>query len=257
MKLALLKAVTKVARTALALLMLYACVVFYFALSERRIAFPRAIPHKEARASLPKETERVSCEIDGLSLEGFALGDSALPTIFYLPDSDEDAAQFLAEAAGARHTRLLSFNYRGSGENKGKPNGETMLQDAAELARCAGGLSKTLIFAGRGAGAILAAKARTEGSPLLLIDPDESVAAKISGKYRIFFPEFLVRTKLGIDSADFQGNAPTLLLMDRVEHKAGNLGFARKFGLPHLDRGGKTLRELLDEAVKPAPDAVP
>lgn len=257
MKLLLLKAVAKVARTALALLMLYACVVFYFALSERRIAFPRAIPHKEARAALPKNVERVSCEVEGLSLEGFAVGDTALPAIFYLPDTDEDAAQFLAEAAGVKHTRLLSFNYRGSGENKGKPTEETMLQDAAGLAKCAGGLAKTLIFAGRGTGAILAAKVRSETSPLILIDPSESVAAKISGKYRIFFPKFLVRTKLGISGSEFQGGAPTLLLMDRVEHKATNLDFAKKFSLPHLDRGGGTLPDLLDEAVKPAPGEGP
>ena len=253
MKLMLLKALAKLARLVLALVMLYACVVFYFALSERRLAFPRAIPHKEARAALPKETSRISCEVGGLELEGFALGDTALPTIFYLPDSDEDAAQFIAEASGVKHTRLLAFNYRGSGENKGKPSEETMLSDAFELSKCARALSKTVIFAGRGTGAILAAKVREGNSPLLLIDPAESVAAKISGKYRIFFPQVLVRTKLGIEGSEFSVPAPTLLLMDRVDHAEQNRAFLLKFGLPHLERGGRTLPASLDEAVRPAP----
>ena len=39
---------------------LYVSMVFYLALTERRNAYPRAIPHKEARAAIAESAQNIS-----------------------------------------------------------------------------------------------------------------------------------------------------------------------------------------------------
>lgn len=253
MKPFLISFLSRSVRLILALLLIYASAVFYFVYSERRIAFPRAIPHKEARAFLTeKKVDEVFCSMkDGTVLEGFHFGDSTRPLLVYFPAEDEDAAQFLAEAILAKNMQFLTFNYRGSGKNKGTPSEETFLSDAQTLAACAEKHSRApKVFSGRGAGAILAVKVNEKNVPLILIDPIESLADRISSKYGIFFPKFLIRTKFSLSDADFQKVSSLLILKDRALAEKETL--SEKFQkFPFYKREGETLSEALDKILRP------
>ena len=66
--------ISRIFRFVLAIAIIYVCMVFYLMLSERRIAFPKAIKHKEAREAIADTTmvQKVSCKIsDDIILEGF------------------------------------------------------------------------------------------------------------------------------------------------------------------------------------------
>lgn len=247
---------SKIIRLVLAFALIYVSMIFYLMLSERRIAFPKAIKHKEAREAVSDTTivKKVNCKIsDDITLEGFFAKKENLPTILYFPDSDEDAAQFIAETQSSKNIGLLAFNYRGSGENKGTPSEKNFLADAELIAKCASRYSSKLIHIGRGTGAIPATKTRTENTPLILIDPDESFAEKITSKYKIFFPKFLVHTALTLTPEDFQGNAPILLLEDRSIHASKNETFKKNHpNIASRKREGQTLAEILDLVILPA-----
>ena len=185
------------------LAVLYVSMVFYLALTERRNAYPRAISHKEAREAIAGKANPLTCNLaDGTVLEGWVLGNPTQATLLYYPDADEDAAQFLAETDSIEGLALVTFNYRGSGNNKGTPSAETFSADASGIVECAtqAGGNAPDYFTGRGTGAILAANNAAKNSKVILIDPVWSIADALVYKYRKLYPGFVIRAKETIHS---------------------------------------------------------
>lgn len=246
-------------RLVLALLIIYASMVFYLVLTERRNAYPRAITHKESREAIASADKYTCATSDGIELEGFGMGDKTKPVVLYYPDADEDVAQFLAETAAAKNTYRIGFNYRGSGNNKGAPDEEKVLQDALQIAACVKSHTELLvdpapIYVGRGTGAILASHALKQENfkdpvPMILIDPNISIAQRISGKYRALFPKFLVKSKLAIEESAIKN---AIVLQDRSTAKISNEEFLKQYPLPNNKREGTTLAEALDKLIQPS-----
>lgn len=239
----------RVLRIAGIILVIYVSMVFYLALTERRNAFPRAITHKEAREAIASTAKGITCTTaDGTVLEGWAIGNRGDKALLYYPDADEDAAQFLAEVQSLEGTTLLTFNYRGSGNNKGTPSGETFESDASAIRECATEWGGAPAFvAGRGTGAILAAKNTSKGQMLILIDPVKSIADAINGKYGNLYPKFLVRAKVAMPAdLSYITENRKVLVFDREKHCVKNHAFLKDFDkLDTLKRGEKTLRKTL------------
>ena len=136
-------------------LLIYISMVFYLALTERRNAFPRAITHNEARTAIADKAKNINCTLDdGTVLEGFVIGNEQNNVLLYYPDADEDAAQFLAELDSLPGYAAATFNYRGSGNNKGTPSQETFEPDAQMIYECASQINGNApkIVVGRGTG---------------------------------------------------------------------------------------------------------
>jgi len=228
---------------------IYVSMVFYLALTERRNAFPRAITHKEARQAIEGKAKSISCTMeDGTVLEGWTTGNQGEPTLLYYPDADEDAAQFIAEVQELEGIALVTFNYRGSGENKGTPSEETFEPDARGIFECASQLNgHPAYLAGRGTGAILAAEQSGKEQKLILFDPVISIADAVSGKYRLLYPKFLVRSGVEMPREKLQKNYnKAVLLADRKMYSDRNHTFVRDFGqISTLERGENTLRRTL------------
>lgn len=204
-----------------ALAVIYICMVFYLALTERQNAFPRAITHKEANAALQGKAQKISCTLDdGIILSGWQLGNGNSDLLLYFPDTDEDAAQFLAEVETIDSVNLVAFNYRGSGENKGTPSSENFVSDSKQIFQCAlqvnGNAPK--FMAGRGIGAILAAINSSSTSKLIFIDPIPSIADKVSSKYRMLYPKFIIRADVQMPS-----DIPTRNIVAIQERKTNEL----------------------------------
>jgi hypothetical protein len=240
----------KVLRIVGILLVIYVSMVFYLALTERRNAFPRAITHKEARQAIKGKAKSISCTMeDGTVFEGWSTGKQGEPTLLYFPDADEDAAQFIAEVQELEGTALVTFNYRGSGNNKGTPSEETFVPDARGIFECATQVNgqPPAYLAGRGTGAILAVELSGKGQKLVLIDPVASIADAVSGKYRLLYPKFLVRASVEIPREKLQKKYnDAVLLADRKMHSDRNHTFVRDFGqIRTLERGENTLRRTL------------
>ena len=253
MKHFLVKNLSRIVRLFLALLLIYVSMIFYLKLSERRIAFPRAIVHKEARTNILGKADSVFCTLqDSMTLEGFRIGNSSLPLVLYFPETEEDAAQFIAEITQAKNAQFIAYNYRGSGKNKGTPEEQNFLADAFEIYACAEQFSSRLILAGRSEGAILALKTRKENNPVVLIDPVESIQEKIAEKYRFLFPGFLVQTQFKIDASDLKKQGINLMLEDRNIKQKSNNQFKTKYKeIPVFRRTGETLSEVFDKILVP------
>ena len=192
--------------------------VFYLALTERRNAFPRAITHKEANAAITGKAKTLTCTLeDGTLLNGFSLGNEADPVMLYFPEADEDAAQFLAQVEEIPGINVVTFNYRGSANNKGTPTEENFEADARQALECASQVngSKPQILAGRGLGAILATNLSNKGTVLIFIDPVFDIAEAISQKYRYLYPKFLVRTTFKADLNKLENTAPPYIIYDK------------------------------------------
>jgi hypothetical protein len=220
------------------LAVIYVSMVFYLALTERRNAYPRAIPHKEARAAIDVKAQSISCTLeDGTVLEGWKLGEAGTPTLLYYPDADEDAAQFLAELDRIEGITLTAFNYRGSGNNKGTPSEDNWSPDSREILECATQINgkHPEYVVGRGTGAILAFNNSDKQTKIVLIDPVESIAEVLVYKYRFLYPEFLVRAK---DSINTGKNSPSIyqvgIMLDRAQF---------------VDRSQKSIQKLKGETV--------
>ena len=241
---------SKLLRFAGILAVIYVSMVFYLALTERRNAYPRAIPHKEARAAIAANVQGISCTLeDGTVLEGWKLGEAGAPTLLYYPDADEDAAQFLAELDRIDGITLTTFNYRGSGNNKGTPSGDNWSPDSREILECAsqvGGMRPEYIV-GRGTGAIPAFNNSDSQSKLILIDPVESIAEALVYKYRFLYPEFLVRAKDSINTGE---NSPSIyqvgIMLDRVQFADRSQKSIQKLrGTTVWKRDGAPFRDIL------------
>ena len=201
------------------LLLIYISMVFYLALTERRNAFPRAITHNEARTAITDKARAINCTLDdGTKLEGFVVGNEQNNVFLYYPDADEDAAQFLAELDSLPGFAAATFNYRGSGENKGTPSQETFESDAKMIYECASQINGNApkVIAGRGTGAILATKMVKKENITILIDPVWSIADAISDKYRFLYPKFLVRADVKIEKKDISTSNNIVILSDRA-----------------------------------------
>ena len=237
------------------LAVIYVSMVFYLALTERRNAYPRAIPHKEARAAIAESTQSISCTLeDGTVLEGWKLGEPGTPTLLYYPDADEDAAQFLAELGRIEGITLTTFNYRGSGNNKGTPSEETWGPDSRQILECATQVNgeRPSYIAGRGTGAILASKASDKQTRLILIDPVESIAEALVYKYRFLYPKFLVRAKDSINTGE---NGPSIyqvgIMLDRVQFDERSQKAIKKMpGAIVWKRDGALFRDALTKIIR-------
>ena len=216
----LLKNLARVLRILGILLVIYLSMVLYLKLSERHLAFPRASEHTEARAMLPKEAIKTCTLTDGTVLNGWILNENEKKTLLYFPDNGEDAATFLAEVLAIKKVRIISFNYRGSAGNKGKLNEETFESDAKGIWDCASDGGE-IMLAGRGAGSIVALNLSQEKTitKLILMDPIPSIAAALTEKYGIFFPEFLVHTKVAMKKPTSQPKNGIEILEDKNEKK--------------------------------------
>lgn len=205
------------------LAVIYICMVFYLALTERRNAFPRAITHAEANQAIAGKAKNVSCTLDdGTILGGWITGSAGAPVLLYYPDAEEDAAQFLAEMGEFSQARLVSFNYRGSGENKGTPSQETFESDARQIAECAAQADPSGIafFAGRGTGAILAAQQTSVKGQYLFLDPVFSIKDAIANKYRALYPKFLIRANVSVHKERLEEiESRAIVVYDRAQHE--------------------------------------
>jgi len=244
---------SRILRFAGILLLIYISMVFYLALTERRIAFPRAITHNEARTAIADKAQSISCTLDDNTvLEGFVIGNKHDNVLLYYPDADEDAAQFLAELDSLPGYAAVTFNYRGSGNNKGTPSQETFEPDAQMIYECASQINGKVpeIVAGRGTGAILASRHAKSAKTTLLIDPVLSIAVAISDKYRILYPKFLVRANIEINANDISGTQNVIILSDRARFKDRTQAVKSQFqGVKESYRASKTLSESLSSVI--------
>ena len=244
---------SRILRYAGILLLIYISMVFYLALTERRNAYPRAITHNEARTAIAEKAKSISCTLDdGTVLEGFVVGNKQNNILLYYPDADEDAAQFLAELDSLPGYAATTFNYRGSGENKGTPSQETFVTDAQMIYECATQINGNApkVIAGRGTGAILATKMVKKENITLLIDPVWSIADAISDKYRLLYPKFLVRSDLKIEKSDISTSNNIVILSDRARFNDRTSAVQQAFGSVNLSkRASETLSEAIQNVI--------
>lgn len=244
---------SRILRFAGILLIIYISMVFYLALTERRNAFPRAITHNEAREAIADKAKNIFCTLeDGTVLEGFVIGNEQNSVLLYYPDADEDAAQFLAELDSLPGYAAATFNYRGSGNNKGTPSQETFESDAQMIYECATQINgKTpQVVAGRGTGAILASKQAKKSTTTILIDPVLSIAVAISDKYRILYPKFLVRADVEINVKDLSEAKNAVILSDRARFRDRSHTVKAQFeNVIEVIRSGKTLSEAISSVI--------
>ena len=236
------------------LLVIYVSMVFYLALTERRNAFPRAITHNEAREAITGKAKSINCTLDdGTKLEGFVIGNEQNGVLLYYPDADEDAAQFLAELDSLPGYAAATFNYRGSGENKGTPSQETFETDAQMIYECASQINGNApqVVAGRGTGAILASKQANKENTVILIDPVLSIADAVSEKYRILYPKFLVRADVKIKKSDILTTNNIQILSDRARYSDRNHTIVQTLGTVNLTkRNAEPLSEAILNVIK-------
>lgn len=239
--------------------LIYVCMVFYLALTERQKAFPRAITHKEANAAIQGKAKSLSCTLeDGIVLGGWSLGSENDPILLYYPDAEEDAAQFLAEIEEIPGIQLVTFNYRGSGENKGKPSEDNFETDGSQIFECSAqvnGVEPPYVM-GRGTGAILAAqqasnKKYAQTVQLIFSDPIFSIADAVSQKYRKLYPKFLVRSRVSVSQNIFDNiKKDPLIILDRkqFEHRTkDNIRIIKNKTI--VSRDGETLNTTLRKAL--------
>ena len=208
----------RVLRIAGILLVIYVSMVFYLALTERRNAFPRAIYHKEANEAIQGKARPLTCTLeDGVSLNGFSMGNESDPVLLYYPEADEDAAQFLAQVEKLPGIHIVTFNYRGSAQNKGTPSEENFESDAKQILECASQVNGNApqYLAGRGMGAISAINQSRAGQSIILIDPILDIADAISQKYKALYPKFLIRTQFKADPNKLSGLTNPSVIYDK------------------------------------------
>lgn len=246
---AVLGTASRILRLAGIILVIYISMVFYLALTERRNAFPRAITHNEARTAIADKAKNINCTLDdGTVLEGFIIGNEHNNVLLYYPDANEDAAQFLAELDSLPGYAAASFNYRGSGNNKGTPSQETFESDAHMIYECASQINgkEPEIVAGRGTGAILATKKAKKDNFVVLIDPVLSIADAISEKYRFLYPKFLVRADIKIEKKEISATKNIVILSDRARFSDRNHKVGQALEDVNLSkRGEKSLSEAI------------
>ena len=248
-------ALFRILRLAGILAVIYVSMVFYLALTERRNAFPRAIYHKEANEAIQNKAKQLSCTLeDGTVLNGFILGNETDPTLLYYPEADEDAAQFLAQVDSLPGVSVITFNYRGSAQNKGTPSEKTFAQDAAQIAECATQVNGNApqILVGRGIGAISAINQHRNYEQIILIDPIFDIAEAIHQKYGFLYPRFLVRTdfKVATDKLKSAQNNTTVVSDRKQFENRTYLEYSKLGNAKLVLRNGESLQKLLILSLK-------
>lgn len=243
-------ALFRILRLAGILAVIYVSMVFYLALTERRNAFPRAIYHKEANEAIQNKAKQITCTLeDGTILNGFSLGNETDPIMLYYPEADEDAAQFLAQVETLPSVNVVTFNYRGSAQNKGTPSEETFALDAAQIAECAAQLNGNApqILVGRGMGAISAINQHRNNEQIILIDPILDIAEAIHQKYGFLYPKFLVRTHFNITKdklKNAQNNITVISDKKQFENRT-YLEYSKLGNVKLVQRNGESLSKML------------
>ena len=237
------------------LAVIYISMVFYLALTERRNAFPRAIYHKEANEAIQGKAKTLTCTLeDGTVLNGFTLGNENAPVMLYYPEADEDAAQFLAQVDTISDINIVTFNYRGSAQNKGTPSEETFVQDAKHIAECAAQVNGNApqILVGRGMGAISAINQYSHNEQIILIDPIFDIADAIHQKYGFMYPKFLVRTNFKVDTDKLKSTQNNItVIFDKKNLEARTrLEYSKLEGSKFFVRNGEALKKVLILAFK-------
>ena len=225
--------------------LLYICLLLYMVLSERRLAFPRAEADKASEETL--RSGAILCHVDDdKKLQGWTVNDSLEETVLYFADGGEDAATFLAHAKKIPGFRFVTFNYRGSAGSEGTPGEKFYASDILAMAACA--RAESPIFIGHGTGAIAAynSLAKGLGKGAILVDPAESFRSALSTRYRIFFPEFLSRTKSEMDFTSQVQAKPVVILDDpRRSELVRNLLDKHPNDFLLVEREGKSLLDVL------------
>ncbi len=234
----------KTLRLAAVFALIYLCLLFYMAISERRYAFPRAQIDKASAESLEKYAVLCRTE-DDKKLQGWILGDSAPTTVLYFSDAGEDASTFLANAQKISGIRLVGFNYRGSAGSEGSPGEKFYESDIRSMARCAGSSDPILLGHGTGAIAAYNSFASGLGKSAILVDPSESFGARLAERYRIFFPEFLSRTRTRMRFDLGERRATVVLDNPRLREPVQRLLEAHPERFTVVERNGSSLLETL------------
>lgn len=232
--------------------LIYLCMLFYMAVSERRYAFPRA-PSDEASAKALAENA-VLCEApDGKKLEGWILNDSLPNTVLYFADAGEDASTFLRNASKISSVRMVAFNYRGSAGSEGTPGEKFYAEDIGRMIACSGGEPKVLLGHGVGAIAAYNFQKNVPNATAILVDPAESYTARLSNRYRIFFPKFLGRSKTRMEfSPEDAGLKKATVVLDdpRREPLSRELLEAHPDRFEVVRRSGASLLDVLDSLIE-------
>lgn len=239
-------ALFKTLRFAAIAIIVYLCMAAYLLISERRLSFPRAERDEASESVLRQGALRCQTK-DGKWLSGFISGDSSLPTVLYFADRGEDAATFLAHAKNIPGFRFAAFNYRGSAGSEGSPKEKFLAEDILAMIGCAG--AEDAVFLGHGTGAIAAYNSLAQGfgRGAVLVDPEESFKSALSSRYRIFFPEFLARTKTRMNfETPVPASKVTVVLDDpRRKDAVERLLKKRPEAFTVQNRGGASLLEVL------------
>ena len=148
----------------------------------------------------------------------------------------------------------VTFNYRGSGNNKGTPSEKTFSPDSKEILECATQVNGTApkFIAGRGTGAILAFNNSNSQTRLILIDPVESIADALVYKYGFLYPKFLVRAGDAINTGKNGLSIDQIgILLDRSQFSDRGHIFAQKFqGATVWKRDGGSFRAVLTKIMQ-------
>ena len=238
----------KLLRFAGIIAIVYASLVFYLLLSERRLAFPRAESDTVAEKLLEKNA--VICHADDALLQGWILNDSLPETVLYFADGGEDAATFLSHAKKLNGFRFVAFNYRGSAGSEGRPAEKHYADDISAMIGCANAANP--IFIGHGTGSIAAYNAFADrlGKAAILVDPAESFNATLSSRYRIFFPAFLGRTKARMNfHTDIPEKATVITDDPRRQETIKNLLAKEPDNFRVVPREGASLLEILQREI--------
>lgn len=225
--------------------LVYICLLLYMVLSERRLAFPRAEADKVSEEALRQGAMLCHVE-DGKKLQGWVVNDSLSETVLYFADRGEDAATFLAHAQKMKGFRFVTFNYRGAAGSEGTPGEKYFSSDIEAMVGCA--RAESLFFIGHGTGAIAAynSLAKGLGKGAILVDPVESFRSALSARYRIFFPEFLSRTRAEMNFENGETPIPIVILDDpRRSEVVHNLLNEHSEKFVKVEREGKSLIHVL------------
>lgn len=220
-------------------------------MTERQLAYPRAITHTEAVSFIDTLAKPIQCILpDELVLNGWTIHSNSDRAILYFADTEEDVSQFLAETYPLQET-VIAFNYRGSADNKGKPSEETFEEDSQSILECAKQIHPHPILIGRGTGAILASLLTKAQDTLILIDPTPSIKASIAEKYRLMYPSFLIRNKTELKDLSLLDSSFVIILQDRKNKITLQEKVSQKYPeIKKVSRKGETLKQALQFILK-------
>jgi pimeloyl-ACP methyl ester carboxylesterase len=144
--------------------------------------------------------------------------------------------------------RFVTFNYRGAAGSEGTPGEKYFFSDIEAMVGCAH--AESLIFIGHGTGAIAAYNSLASGlgKGAILVDPAESFRSALSARYRIFFPEFLSRTRAEMNFENSETPIPIVILDDpRRGEVVCNLLNRHSEKFVQVERKGRSLIDVLQD----------